>query len=143
MANYSVHLNQAAIERVVGGYAKKAADRASSRLATSMGVQVTEMGLIGDGIDRPAGQLAASFYTTDKTTVALKPTFWVRSRVAYAVFLEKGTRAHGPVRASMLVFRPKFAPAGVRVFAKWVRGVRAYGFMNAARLKMTIRDFLP
>lgn len=45
----------------------------------------------------------------------------VGSNVPYMIFLEKGTRAHGPVRAKFLRFG--LPEAGV-VFTKWVKGIR-------------------
>lgn len=69
------------------------------------------------------------------------PVISVYTGVHYARYQEHGTRAHGPVRAPYLVFRPK----GSRklVFAKRVRGVKAAHFMQKALLAVRAADFLP
>lgn len=68
-------------------------------------------------------------------------TWEVGSNQPYTIFQEKGTRAHGPVRARFLVFTPK--GSNVTVFAKWVRGVTGAHFLRNAVNAATVQDFLP
>lgn len=59
----------------------------------------------------------------------------------YPAAQEHGTRAHGPVVASAMVFTPK--GGGGVVFAQWVRGVTPGNFMLNAWRGCTVTDFLP
>lgn len=69
----------------------------------------------------------------------LNPTFSVGARVPYAAYQEKGTRAHGPVRARRMVFTPK--GAGSAVFAMWVKGIKAAHFVRDAVRLIKPSDF--
>lgn len=63
----------------------------------------------------------------------LNPTFEIGVRTPYAAYQEKGTRAHGPVRAERMAFTPKGSSKAV--FAKWVKGITGAHFVrDAARL---------
>lgn len=64
----------------------------------------------------------------------LTPAIAIGAAAKHAVFHEFGTRAHGPVKAKMLRFKPK--GSSTFVFAKWVRGVRPTKFAQRA-LDMT------
>lgn len=63
----------------------------------------------------------------------------VGTPVPYVKYQEFGTRAHGPVRAKMLRFRPK--GSAEYVFAKWVRGVQPARFMRKALAALRPSDF--
>lgn len=65
----------------------------------------------------------------------------IGSNQHYTIFQEKGTRAHGPVSSKFLVFTPK--GSSVKVFAKWVRGVKGAHFLRDAANSITVQDFLP
>uniref|UniRef100_A0AAU8B1N9 Type I neck protein n=1 Tax=Dulem virus 38 TaxID=3145756 RepID=A0AAU8B1N9_9CAUD len=69
----------------------------------------------------------------------LNPTFEVGARTAYAAYQEKGTRAHGPVKARRMVFSPK--GSSETVFAKWVRGIRGAHFVRDAVRLIKPSDF--
>lgn len=56
-----------------------------------------------------------------------------------AIYQEKGTRAHGPVKAKVMVFRAK--GGGPMVFAHRVRGIEAARYMQAAREALSVKDF--
>ena len=58
----------------------------------------------------------------------------------YASYQNDGTAAHGPVRARLLVFKPK--GSNTFVFAKQVRGVTAARFMEKASAAMRLDDYL-
>ena len=58
----------------------------------------------------------------------------------YAKYPEYGTRAHGPVTAKFLRFKPK--GSSTYVFAKWVRGVRPYRFAQKTLDEVRPSDFV-
>lgn len=64
----------------------------------------------------------------------------VGSPVKQALFLELGTKAHGPVTAKRLRFKPK--GQAQFVFATWVRGIAPKRFMKKALESVTIYDFI-
>jgi hypothetical protein len=67
-------------------------------------------------------------------------TFYeVGSDLPYAWFQHEGTKAHGPVRARRLRFKPK--GGGAFVFARWVRGVTPSKFLTKALERLSIGDF--
>lgn len=86
------------------------------------------------------GELDRSMEVRDITSNALHARFAVGSPTKQAGFNEFGTRAHGPVNAKFLRFKPK--GSSVFVFAKWVRGVKPVRFMNRAFKSLTIYDYL-
>jgi hypothetical protein len=57
----------------------------------------------------------------------------------YPIVQEKGSKAHGPVKAKFLVFKPKGSSSFV--FAKKVRGVRPGHFMRDAVRASKVSDF--
>lgn len=69
----------------------------------------------------------------------MQPAIAVGTPVSYAKYQEFGTRAHGPVRAKYLKFKPKGSSSFV--FAKWVRGVRPARFAQNALDMMRPTDF--
>lgn len=70
----------------------------------------------------------------------LFPRYAVGSPEEYVKYPEFGTRAHGPVKANVLRFKPKGGQAFV--FTTWVRGVRPYGFMRRTLDQMRPTDFI-
>jgi hypothetical protein len=87
-----------------------------------------------------SGRMLQSVTIRREPSHRLAPTFSVGARTPYAAYQEYGTRAHGPKRAPVMVFRPK----GGRgfVFAKWVRGVKAAHFVRDAVRRLTSKDFV-
>lgn len=71
----------------------------------------------------------------------LAPAIAVGTPLDYAKYPEYGTRAHGPVRAKALRFKPK--GSNTFVFAKRVRGVKPYRFAQRALDSLRPRDFEP
>lgn len=59
----------------------------------------------------------------------------------YFIFQDQGTRAHGPVRAKVLRFKPK--GSSTFVFAKRVRGITPGNFVRDAFRDTRREDFLP
>lgn len=69
----------------------------------------------------------------------LNPTFEIGARTPYAAYQEKGTRPHGPVKASRMVFTPKGSSQAV--FAKWVKGITGAHFVRDALRLIKPSDF--
>lgn len=108
---------------------KRAADRTEQRVRSNIAAD--------DLIN--SGGLINSVTQRDIPGNALLPRRAIGSPKPYVKYPERGTRAHGPVRARALRFQPK--GSGRVVFAKWVRGVRAYGFMKRALDQLRPTDF--
>jgi len=65
----------------------------------------------------------------DATTVQEGPgRIELKTDTMVLIYLEWGTRAHGPVTANML----HFFIDGVEIFTKWVQGVRAHNIVQRA-----------
>lgn len=71
----------------------------------------------------------------------MHPRVAIGTPAKYAKYHEYGTRAHGPVRASRLRFKPK--GSAKFVYAKWVRGVPAQKFALRALDSLRPTDFEP
>lgn len=67
-------------------------------------------------------------------------TFRVHSGMFYTMYQEMGTRAHGPVRAKALRFKPK--GSSKVVFAQRVRGIEPGRFFAKTPSQMNLRDFI-
>lgn len=86
------------------------------------------------------GKMISSVRTEDVPGSSdLHPRKAIGTPVPYAKFQEYGTRAHGPVRAKFLRFKPKGAQGFV--FAKWVRGVKPQRFAQRALDSIRPTDF--
>ena len=113
-----------------GATAKKGADSCRERVRSA----ITSAGRVDTGAMR--------------SNISIRPTkstgtvqsYSVSANAPYASFQNDGTRAHGPVSAQFLVFKPK--GSNTMVFAKKVRGVTAARFMEKALAGMTLADFL-
>lgn len=120
---------------VVGGITMDAAHKAGAVAKARMRMNIQADGLMD------TGKLLNSI--TVQSTVergTLRPAVIVGSDSPYAHFLEHGTRGHGPVRAKFLRFKPK--GSSNFVFARWVRGVRAYRFAQHTVDDMRVGDYL-
>lgn len=134
MATLSLRIDNAAVKRLVGevtgGAARQAANTAASRAKSNIQAK--------GRIDSSA--MYRGMTVQETSAPALSTAFLVYTPVKYAAFQEFGTRAHGPKRASHMVFKPKGQSAFV--FAKWVRGVEPAFFMTNALKSMSTKDFL-
>lgn len=137
MARLTIRLKPSAfVEGKVEELSKTAVRRAARRTASRANINVIRK----DRVD--TGRLAKSFVTREvSTTVPGIHKVRVYSRAPYAVYQERGTRAHGPKRAKFMRFKPK--GSNVYVFAKWVRGVPPGNFLRDAKRALTREDFLP
>lgn len=87
-----------------------------------------------------SGRLVNSITTATVPRGVLSPAVAIGSPLDYVKYPEYGTRAHGPVRAKVLRFKPK--GSSTFVFARWVRGVRPYGFARKTLDQIRPTDFV-
>lgn len=123
------------MQAIVGGIAQQALIKAARKTRDRAKANIERDDLVN------SGKLARSVkYNVVTGQDRLYPRVDVGTPLDYAIFPEKGTRGHGPVRAQFLRFKPKGAAS--YVFAKYVRGVRPYGFMRGALEQLSIADFM-
>lgn len=132
-AGFRYSLSRSRAERYVAADAHAATHRAAQRVALRSRASVLGQGRIN------TSEMIRSFRVIDITTNPLRPRHRVSNRTPQATYQELGTRAHGPVRAKALRFKPK--GSSVFVFAKWVRGVTPGNFMKTAIENTVITDF--
>lgn len=120
-----------AVQRVVGGASQKAVNRASiTAMSRAKAFAPVDTSRLRNSITRTQPQQISN-------------GFWasiVYTELDYALYQEEGTRAHGPVRAKALRFKPK--GSSKYVFAQWVRGVPAKRYMQRAIESLRATDFL-
>lgn len=109
---------------IIGGMADAGAYRAAQAMRGRAMANIRRLGRID------TGRMINGLQVRKRATGELTPSYEVASTARYTVFQEAGTRDHGPVRATHLVFVPKGGNAVV--FAKRVRGVTAGHFMADA-----------
>lgn len=129
-SNVTVQLFEDRIDMVVNQTAQKAVNRASiTAMSRAKAMAPTDSGKLRNSITRTLPAMVSR-----RTWSAI-----VHSTLDYALYQEKGTRAHGPVRAKFLRFKPK----GSRkyVYAKWVRGVPAQNYLKRAVESLRVSDF--
>lgn len=129
-------LDAARVRGEVGALALAAATRGAHVAAERAKINLAAKGRIDTGaLQRDI--------RVDPTVIGppLRPTFRVGTDLPYAVFQEEGTRAHGPVRARFLRFKPK--GSSTFVFARWVRGITPAHYMRDALASMRPGDFAP
>ena len=129
-----INLDPGKVNAVVGAQAKQAARRAAEATADRVRANIKAMGLVDTG-----ELLAGVVVVQSRDSTVEHPKYQVVSTAKHTRFLEFGTRAHGPTTAKFLRFKPK--GSSTFVFAKWVRGVRAYGFMRKAFQQVRTSDF--
>lgn len=107
------------------------------------GAQVSEQRMRGEIVAADlvnTGALLASITTQPKVSSGVRQSVLIGTPLEYAKYPEYGTRAHGPVRAKALRFKPK--GSSVFVFAKWVRGVRPYRYAQKTLDQVRPSDFV-
>lgn len=132
-----ITLDRAAIERLKTGRDQpvdRAVRRAAGRARDMARRNITADGLVD------TGRLRQSIASEHLRTTPTETRYEVGSDLDYAIYPEVGTRDHGPRTARVLRFRPKGA-AGF-VFARRVRGVRAYRYLRRVLDQLRVSDFL-
>lgn len=136
MAEVKVTINNSAVINVVGPQINDAAYRAAQAARGRAMANIIRLGRIASGEMIQGMQVR-------RTIGAAQPLYArydVYSTAKHTDWQERGTRAHGPVRAPRLVFRPK--GSNTVVYAKWVRGVTPGFFMRDAVNAVRMEDFL-
>lgn len=128
-----LRLDLGALEATVAPMAHDAVQRAAVKATEGARQNIASDGLIN------TGKLANSIRWQPVPNAPLFPKYAVGSPLDYVKYPEFGTRAHGPVSAKALRFKPKGAQGFV--FTTWVRGVRPYGFMRRTLDQMRPTDF--
>lgn len=132
---YTLRLDDAAVRKLQesGGDVDRAVQRAAGRARDYARQNITEAGRVD------TGRLRNSIRYEQRSRAGRTANYAVGSDLDYAIFQERGTRAHGPRRARVMRFKPK--GGGAFVFASHVRGVTGAQFMQKALRKLSVRDF--
>lgn len=134
MARVRATYNSGAVIRITGDLADGAAYRGAQKIRGRVLSNIRSLGRIDTGAMIQGMQVRRAADWTQ-----LRPRYQLSSTAPYTIFQEAGTRAHGPVRAQRLRFKPKGSDRFV--YAKWVRGVVAGRFMQRAFDATTAADF--
>lgn len=132
--NVRLRIDHSRMESVVGGVTHDAVQQAAEISRDRYKANLRADDLIN------TGKLINSITTATVPRGALSPAVAVGSPLDYVKYPEFGTRAHGPVRAKALRFKPKGSSSFV--FAKWVRGVKPYGFARRTLDQIRPNDFM-
>lgn len=132
--NVVLNLSSSAINAVVGGATDRGVQQAAEITKGRVQSNIQHLGRVD------TGKMRNNIVVEKVSGVPLNPVYRVRSTEPYTLYQEHGTRAHGPVQAKMLRFRPKGQAAFV--FAKWVRGINPGNFFRNALSQLSVRDFL-
>lgn len=131
-----IKLDKAAIRRLAEGDGQEV-DRAVRR-AAGRARDYARANLTSDGnID--TGRLRNSVETQRAPSSSRPVNYEVGTRLEYGIYLEAGTRDHGPVRAKVLRFKPK--GAGGFIFRPRVRGIRATRWLSRVLSRLSPNDF--
>lgn len=133
LGDVRLRLDLGKLEAKVAPMCDAAVKRAAIKATQSARDQIAAEGLID------TGQLMNSM-RWQSVAGGLFPKYAVGSPLDHAKFLEFGTRAHGPVTAKALRFKPK--GSNKFIFVTWVRGVRPYRFMQHTLDHIRPTDFL-
>ena len=134
--NVKIRVDARASLEVVAKHTNMGAGRAAQRTSTRIRGNIVSSGRVNTG-----AMLASTKARRDKRSNRIHPAYLVGPSKFYTKYQEFGTRAHGPVKAKALRFRPK--GSGSFVYAKWVRGVTGAHFVQRALDDLTVADFLP
>lgn len=124
-----IELSEKMLYAKLQGYSYKSSRKAARRAGQRVRANIVSSGRVHTG----------RMLKSVRVEPAGKARWKVVNYVPYAKFQEFGTRAHGPVTAQFLRFKPKGATAFV--FAKRVRGVTAARFFEKAMRSLTIKDW--
>ncbi len=128
-----LNLDRAKVDRVVGGHASDASLRAAAITRSRIQQNINALGRVD------TGQMRDTLLLEALPLSGRKARWRIRSPKFYTMWQERGTQAHGPVRASRLVFRIR--GRGPLIFAKWVRGITPGLFFSRAMAALRPSDF--
>ena len=129
-----VVLDRSLVNGMLREYGGAAAKRGAQRCRERVRSGITAAGRVDTGAMR------SNISIRPLKSTGTVEAYSVSVNTPYASFQNDGTRAHGPVRARFLVFKPK--GSNRMVFAKRVRGVTGARFMEKALAGMTMDDFV-
>lgn len=132
-----ITLNRAQIRQLKtdpNGDIGRAARRGAGRARDLARRNITADGLVD------TGRLRQSIRSEHLRTSPTEVRYEVGSDLDYAIYPELGTRDHGPRTARVLRFKPKGGSGFV--FARRVRGVRAYKYLTRVLSQLKVTDFL-
>lgn len=131
-----ITLDQAAIKRLTqgeGDVVDRAVRRAAGRARDYAKVNLTNDGNINTGRLRNSVE-------SRRAPVSSRPVnYEIGTRLDYGIYLESGTRDHGPVRARVLRFQPKGASGFI--FRPRVKGIRATRWLSRVLSRLSPNDF--
>lgn len=136
MSRVKLNIMPGAVVAVVGPQVDAAAYRAAQAARGRAQSNIIRLGRIATGEMIQGLQVRRSIGAAQP----LVSRYDVFSTAKHTAFQEEGTRAHGPVRAPRLVFKPK--GSNKVVYAKWVRGVTPGFFLRDAVRSVQVADFL-
>lgn len=126
----NVIIYQDRVDRVIGAASSQAVNRGSiTVMSRAKAFAPVDTGRLRNSITRTQPAMVSGGLWTSVVYTDLE----------YGMYQEYGTRAHGPVRAKALRFKPK--GSSKYVFAKWVRGVPAKRYMQRAFDSLRESDF--
>jgi hypothetical protein len=112
----------------------RASRRAAGRARDLARQNITTDGLVD------TGRLRQSIAVEHLRSTPRETRYEVGSDLEYAIYPEVGTRDHGPRTARVLRFKPSGASGFV--FAKRVRGVKAYRYLRRVLTQLKVTDWL-
>jgi len=133
--NYKVTFDDKYLNKTLVDVGDMSSKRAASRLVPRVRENIEKAGRVD------TGRMSRSTRIRQRPTGQQRDRYAVSVDAPHALFQEEGTRAHGPVTAKFLRFKPK--GSSTFVYAKWVRGVTAAHFLRDAYHSLRLRDFLP
>lgn len=128
-----LRIDRGKLRAVVGPQVKSGVKRAAATTEKRVRANIIQADRFG------RGDMLSGVQQREIPGDPMYPKIAVGSDVKHVGFQEFGTRAHGPVRARVLAFRPFGSPR--TIFAKWVRGVRPARFMRRALDSLRPTDF--
>lgn len=135
-SNVRLRIDHPQMQAIVGRISQEAIMRAAQQTRSRYSANIVQAGRVRTGDMHQkveAREILGGRWDSPKAAVG--------TPVKYAKYQEYGTRAHGPVRAKALRFKPK--GSSTFVFAKWVRGVTPAKFARRALDSIRPTDFLP
>lgn len=134
MARVRTRLYKHALVSIVGDVSDHSVRKAATVAAHRARNNIYQLGRVN------TGRMAKGIRVRESpTSTPIRRRMQIVSEAPYTRFQEFGTRAHGPVRARFLRFKPK--GSNTFVFARWVRGVTPGRFMRRAIDSIRVTDF--
>lgn len=128
-----IRLDDGKLKPAAARIAERGARNAARATVDRIQSNITRLGRIDTGQMRDD-------WTIRSDVSGLHPRMFITSGAPHMLYQERGTRAHGPRNAQVMVFSPK--GSNRVVFTKWVRGVKAGNFVRDAYRRLSVSDFV-